>query len=537
LGLAGYATSVIKTNGLNSKIELTQNVALAAKTIAKEFNDRASKGEMDLEVAQNMAKTAIRSMRYGDGEYLFAYDDKANSIIHGVKPEREGKNFIDSKDENGYVYLPDLIKKAKAGGGHIFYMFPHAGSTVSVPKVSSAVYFEPWNWVIGTGVYIDDIDEEFWQNIRKFALLFGAVLVVISGVAIVLARAIATPIEELAGVTQRIGRGDYDLTVPALKRRDEIGVLAVAIDTLKTEAHAAETLRHEQTEAKRRAEEDRARSMVNLSNQFESSVMDVVNTITTGVATTDGAATSLSHAATKVRNEASDVAGAAEEVDANIQTISAATEELTASISEIASQVTHSTQVTRDVVRKTEETDQMVKELAEAVERISGVVVLINDIAAQTNLLALNATIEAARAGDAGKGFAVVANEVKNLASQTSKATDEIIGQIEAVKTATSRSVEALHQVTAVIGTVMEISNAIAAAVEEQTAATKEISSTINQAASGTKMVAGFIVNMADLTTKVDGEARTVSETSSDLKLQTQTLNTEVGGFLRTIRG
>ena len=537
LGLAGYATLVIKSGGLAAKIELTDDMAQAARSIAKSLNDRAAKGEMDVETAKAQAKAVIRTMRYGNGEYMFVYDDQGTNVVHGAKAEREGKNFLDTKDSNGYAYIPDMIKAAKSGGGHVFYVFPKPGETESQPKVSSAVYFEPWNWVIGTGVYIDDINSAFWHNITKFSSLFGGILVVIAGAALALARSITHPIEDLAQATNRVSKGDYDLKVPATHRHDEIGVLAAAIQALQTEAKVAEKLRLEQAAIKHRTEEDRLKSMLNLANRFEATVMNVVEQISSGVAANDGATTILAKAAGHVRDETAEVASAAEQVDANIQTISAATKELSASINEIASQVHHSTTVTHEVVQKTEETDKLVLELADAVERISGVVSLISDIAGQTNLLALNATIEAARAGDAGKGFAVVANEVKGLATQTTKATQEIIGQIDAVKEATGRSIEALREVTAVINTVMEISSAIAAAVEEQTAATSEISGTIHQAATGTRMVANFIVNMAELTNKVDDEAKTVAKTSSILQSESNTLNNEVAGFLKTIRG
>jgi len=536
LGLAGFATWTIKGNELTAKIDMTKSADTIALSVAKEFDDRSSKGEMDVETAKTMAKNAIRAMRYGDDDYMFIYDDKGLNIVHGSKKDREGKNFIDTKDANGYAYLPDMIKLAKAGGGHVFYTFPKPGANVGLPKVSTVVYYEPWNWVIGTGVYIDDVDAGFRRNITEFVLLFAVVLGVIGGLAILLARSISRPVAELAVATEHIGKGNYALRVPATNRRDEIGVLAVAVETLKNEAHAAETLRQEQATMKRQAEEERTRSMQVLSDHFEANVMSAVNAISTRVDIADQAAGALASSANKVRDEATEVASAAEQVDANIQTISAATEQLSASVAEIASQITQSNTVTHEVVQKTEETDQMVKELAESVIKISGVVDLINDIASQTNLLALNATIEAARAGNAGKGFAVVANEVKNLANQTARATDEIVGQIETVKSATDRSVDALRRVISVIGTVMEISESIAAAVEEQTVATREISGTLHQAATGTKMVANFIVDMADMTKQVDDKARTVAETSSELKTQAQNLNAEIGGFLRVLK-
>ena len=537
MGLAGYATWIIKTDGLNSKIELTLNEAQTARSVAAGFAARADKGEFDVPTAQNLAKIALRSIRYGASEYVFVYDAQGTNLVHGVKPDREGKNFLDSKDAKGFAYIPEMIKLAQNGGGHIFYWFPKPGATEGSPKVSSVVLFEPWGWVIGTGVYVDEVETAFWNNITTFGILFAVILVVIGGVAVTLSNSIVHPVKQLAEVTQQIGKGNYDLDVPELNRRDEIGIMAAAIHALKVEAHAAETLRQDQARQKQQAEEQRQQTMRSLANQFEANVMSVVKTISTEVGVTSDAADVLLKAANNVRDETTAVAGTAKQVDANIQTISAATDELTASIGDIAVQVNHSSTVTQAVFHKTEETDAMVHELSEAVDRISGVVSLIGDIAAQTNLLALNATIEAARAGEAGKGFAVVANEVKQLANQTSRATGDIVEQIDAVKAATTRSVDALREVTAVIDSVCQISSTIAAAVEQQSAATREISGNLNQAATGSKMIAEFIAHMAGMTGQVGDQAQNVAQTSADLDKQVNTLDHEVGDFLRTVRG
>jgi len=534
--LGAYAIWVIKSEGLDAKIELTMSEAVTAKSLVKAFADQVEKGEIDLPTAQARAKAALRSFRYSNGGYLFIYTPDGTAIVHGFKPEREGKNFWAETDASGYAVLPDLVKIAQNGGGHIFHSFQKPGSLEMTPKVSSAVIFEPWQWVIGTGVYLDDIQSDFWRNVTVFGGLLVGMLLVMGAAAFWLARSIANPIQELASVTHKVGRGEYALEVPALQRRDEIGVLAVAVDSLKVEAQAAESLRKEQERIKQEAEQQRTQSMLSLANHFESSVVTVVKTISNGAIYSSDVSKSLVNVVDTVVSHSAEAASAARNVDGNIQSISSATEELADSINEISKQVKYSTEVSSSVVEKTTQTDVIMQELVGAVQKISGVVDLINNIAGQTNLLALNATIEAARAGDAGKGFSVVANEVKQLALQTSRATGEIIQQIDAVKSATGRSSESMRDVLEVINSVREVSTFIASAVERQSAATREIHNTLNGAAEGARAVSEFIDTMAGTISQMGGEADNVAKLSSTLGTEVGVLNQEVGSFLRTVR-
>ncbi|TAN49245.1 MAG: methyl-accepting chemotaxis protein [Rhodospirillales bacterium] len=518
------------------KIDLTKAQVETARSLVAIYADKSKKGDVDEKTAQLMAKEAIRGLRYGDNEYFFVYDPQGNNLVHGSKPEREGKNFIDTKDAKGYVYIPDMIARAKAGGGHVAYYFPKKGSDVPQPKISSAVLFEPWNWVIGTGVYVDDIDAAYWAIMRTFALVVGAVLIVVSFAAFLLSRTIAKPMGQLAEVTGHIGAGDYAIEVPGANRKDEIGVLAKAVLTLRDEAKKNEALRHEQEVMKQRSVKERRDAVLQLAGTFEASVKGIVDNIVKAAGANEDTAKSLIKIADQARDNATSGAGAAEEVSTNVSTVAAATEELSASIREISGQIQHSSQVSTAAVAKALETDQMVQGLSNAVERIGEVVQLINDIASQTNLLALNATIEAARAGEAGKGFAVVANEVKSLATQTGKATGEIEGQIESVRSATQQAVIAIKEISAVIGNMNEITSAIAAAVEEQSAATKEISRNVQQAAEGSHQVSEYVTRLANLTKLVDDGASTVEASSSSLGGQSHRMQEEVNKFLTTVR-
>ncbi|PKU21627.1 hypothetical protein CWS72_25810 [Telmatospirillum siberiense] len=244
--LAVFAAVSLKNEMLYAAMGKTTNLAEVARSTALTFHEMATRGEIDDASAQSLAKSAIRGMRYDEGEYYFIYDGQGNELVHGTKPEREGKNFINEVDAKGYAYIPDMIRLARTGGGHIFYWFPKPGSETPLRKVSSVIGVEPWGWMISTGVYLDDIDAQFWGALRDFALIGGFSIVFVSIIAFLISQSIAKPVRALAAVTARIGSGQYDVDVPATERTDEIGVLAGAIRVLRDEAKAAERLRTEQ---------------------------------------------------------------------------------------------------------------------------------------------------------------------------------------------------------------------------------------------------------------------------------------------------
>ena len=517
-------------------IAKTRNLSESMRDIAKSFHERAKKGEFDEATAQNLAKIAIRGARYAGSEYFFVYDYKGDNIVHGSKPEREGKNFLNTKDANGYVYIPDMIKLAKEGGGHLFYWFPKAGSDVPASKVSSVVPYEPWQWFVGTGLYLDDVDHAFMAALREFAVIGILILIVVSALASWLSRSVSAPIRSLALATRAIGAGDYETAVPATGRTDEIGTLAQAILSLRDEAKAAEHMRAEQDAMKRQAEAERHQAMLDMADTFESSVQVVVDGMAHTITTNEDVARSMSGAATEASADASQVASAAEHVNANIQTVAAATEELSASIHEISGQVHTSTQISHQAVEMAGSANDKINSLNQAAARIGEVIKLINDIASQTNLLALNATIEAARAGEAGKGFAVVAHEVKSLATQTSHATGEIASQIESVQAATRETVGAIGDISRVITDINDVTSAIAAAVEEQSAATKEISRNINEAAGGANEVSAYVGRLVEATKVVGNSAGEVSRSTTELSGQSKSLKGEIQQFLARVR-
>ena len=273
-------------------------------------------------------------------------------------------------------------------------------------------------------------------------------------------------------------------------------------------------------------------TMVTRQFQIAERVKDVVGIVASAANEMQSTAQALSATAEETQRQSQTVASASQQATANVQTVASAAEELSASISEITRQVEKSTTVARNAVEEAERATSTVQVLSDAAQKVGQVVNLINDIAAQTNLLALNATIEAARAGEAGKGFAVVANEVKSLANQTAKATDEIAGQINAIQGAIGASVEAIQRVGATIQEIDHISTTIASAVEEQGAATQEIARNVQEASAGTQQVSSNITGVSDAATETGRSSNQLLDAAGELARQSDTLRGEVEGFL-----
>jgi methyl-accepting chemotaxis protein len=275
----------------------------------------------------------------------------------------------------------------------------------------------------------------------------------------VLARRIVHPLKSLVEATSAISRGDLDCDVPGLERNDEIGEMAAALEVFKRNAVARVRLEAEQKEAElRTAAEKRV-----FANEFEAAVGGVIETVSSASTELEAAAHTLTKTAETTQRLSTVAAAASEEASANVQSVASATEEMTASISEIGRRVQEASRIANEAVTQARETDARIKDLSKSANRIGDIVKLITSVAEQTNLLALNATIEAARAGEAGKGFAIVAQEVKALAAQTAKATEEISSQITGMQTATEESVKVINQISGTIWRVSEISSAIAA--------------------------------------------------------------------------
>ncbi|WP_119422349.1 methyl-accepting chemotaxis protein [Desertibaculum subflavum] len=441
---------------------------------------------------------------------------------------------------------------------------------------------------------VETIGADVAQAQKSFGIIGAAIVAVVALMTVFIARGVTRPLTALRGAMGRLAHGEFEVEVPFQARGDEIGRMAEAVQVFKDagienarlqqeaeenrgreeamRAEQAERERADQVERERlaedgkreaerrvreaetrlkaadeerrnaeaasreKAEAERKAEMARLADGFERAVGDVVQTVAQAAGQMKQLAEQMVGAVGATDQRAASVAAASEQASANVSTVAAATEELAASVQEISRQVQTSTSIAGEAVSQVDRTNAQVEQLATAADKIGTIVAMITSIASQTNLLALNATIEAARAGEAGKGFAVVAAEVKNLANQTAKATQDIAEQIGAIQSTTQVSVGAIREIGQTIARVSEIATSIASAVEEQGASTQEIARNVQQASVGTQQVSSDIQSVTQVTRETGQAADMVLTAASDLTSQADTLRSEVAKFVQTVR-
>ncbi len=525
----------LKNSLMADRQEMTKELVETARGVVQSWYEREKSGALTREQAQMGAREELRPFRFGDDNYFFIQTYSGVPFLNPNKPELEGKNRWDATDPDGVHHIQLQIEAARAGGGWTHYRFPRADGPQPFPKLSYTIGFEPWQWALGTGIYIDDVDAVYWRTALTF-FAFGGVIILIAGMlAIGIARSISRPISV---ITERMGEladGNLDVEVPFLGESHEVGRLARALHVFKLSRRKAEDLTAAQ-QSEQAAKLRRQERLERLIGDFHHRTGRVIEAVARAAEHVQSHARSLAQMASHSRANVVVVSHAASETTNTVQAVAGAAEELSAGVGDVNRRVVKSTDIVRRAVDETDRTNSTMRGLVEAAKRIGTIVQVIQDIASQTNLLALNATIEAARAGEAGKGFAVVASEVKSLANQTTKATEEIETQVGAIQAETERAVEAISNIGRTVDEMSEVSTAIATAMEEQGATTQEIARNIGQVADGTKEVSANIAGVSSAAENTSEAAGELQKASDELRNQAATLEQEMKGFLGEMR-
>ncbi len=496
------------------------------------YYELETSGELTREEAQSRALEAVRPMRYEDSGYFWINDMSNLMVMHPIKPALEGTDLAGLKDPTGKFFFQEFIKVVKADGeGYVDYYWPKPGAEEPVLKYSHVEGFAPWGWIVGTGVYGDDLAALFARNATSTAIILGIGALAIILMAYATVRSVVNPIRSLNATMQNIAREDVSGEVPEAERQDEVGEMAASVLVLRDSVRERSQMRVREAEQQQQLDaerEDGVRRQENIS-QSQADVMaklgGALEKLASGdltvqidniapeyaklrddfnkaVAALGDVITAIAQSTDVVSSSADGISEAANNLSLRTEQQAASLEETAAALDEITSTVRNSseraTEANRMVGETRQSTDKSGKIVAEAItamtrikdesDRIGKIIVVIDEIAFQTNLLALNAGVEAARAGEAGRGFAVVAQEVRELAQRSATAAQEIKVLISSSASEVQNGVslvqstgEALSEIEKFVTQVNEQVNSIATAAKEQANALAEVNTAVNQ--------------------------------------------------------
>ncbi len=467
---------------MQEKLNQTQALAETAYSLIAEQHALTERGEIDLEQAQHRAMEDIKGLRYDETNYFWINDLDARIVMHPIKPQLDGKDMSTFEDPDGKRIFTEFAAVAKRDGeGAVPYLWPKPGSDEPVKKISYVKGFKPWGWVVGTGIYVDDVEKEFWSNAFKLSAAALVVLAILLGLAVAITRSIVRPLTETTAALDDIAMGEGDLTRRLDETgKDEIAKLSAAFNRFTSKIEQL-IIKVSQTSSQ----------LATAAEELSSTTAQTHQNVSQQQTETQQVATAVTEMAATVKEIAENAEGAADSArtaDAEAQTGKAGVVEVTNAIGNLAGEMNAAS----DVINR----------LAQESDNIGTVLDVIRGIAEQTSLLALNAAIEAARAGDQGRGFAVVADEVRNLASRTQDATKEIQEMIEQLQAGTRNAVDVIHrssdttqatvekaqnaagsldQIVSSVALISDRNTQIASASEEQSAVAQEIDHSVVQ--------------------------------------------------------
>jgi methyl-accepting chemotaxis protein len=478
---------------------------------------------------QDEAKQQVGSLRFGpdNQDYFFIIDTDAKMVMHPIKPELNGKGMSDFQDPKGKKLFTEMVRVSKdKGDGFVEYMWEKPGEKNPVPKISYVKLFKEWNWIVGTGIYTDDIDKAMLAQEQDVASAIGKQRLWIVGISVVLtliaggvvaylAHKISSPIRSTSLMLRDIAEGEGDLTSRLkIATKDELGDMAKWFNVF------VEKL---QNIIKKIAED--AKEL----NSSAGSLSKISGEMSSGAGQTSSRANTVAVAIEEMSANMASVASAMEETTTNVDMVAAAVEEMNSTIKEIAETSEKARVITDQAVGEAARSSAQVDALGKSAMEINKVLETISDISDQVDLLALNATIEAARAGDAGKGFAVVASEIKELAKQTSDATDQIKKRIEEIQKTTTATIAEIGNISKVVSENSTIVNTIATAVEEQAVTANEISQNIAHISQGIQEINENVSQSSTVSAEMAKEIAGVNKSATDMSENSNMVSTNAG--------